>query len=248
MIRKIEKLAYQYSEGDKNLPCVVFLPGFRSDMQGLKARDLFERCESRNQSCLLLDYSGHGQSGGKFEEGSIGQWIRDALTVIDTVAGNNLIVIGSSMGGWIGLQVALQRPDTVKGFIGIAAAPDFTRSIQKRFSDAQKEDLAKQGFFKVPSEYGEDLIITANLLEDGERQCLLDKTIPLKIPVTLIQGKLDPDVPWQMAETIKSKLTVTTAEIIYIEDGDHRVSRPEDLELIDAAVLKMGRDLHLVSG
>ena len=239
MIRKIEKLAYQYEQGEGDFPTLVFLPGFRSDMKGLKAQYLAEQCRKRSQSCLLLDYSGHGESGGKFEDGSIGEWTQDALTVIDHATQGPLIVVGSSMGGWIGLHICLKRPERVAGMIGIAAAPDFTRKIVENLSDAYKTDLERQGFFAVPSEYGDDLIITAKFLEDGERQSLLDTSPDLKIPVVLIQGKLDADVPWKRAEEIKAALPDGIVDIIYVEDGDHRLSREQDLKLIDETLERM---------
>lgn len=239
MIRKIEKLAYQYEAGENDFPTLVFLPGFRSDMKGLKAQYLAEQCRKRSQSCLLLDYSGHGASDGRFEDGSIGQWTQDALNVIDQVSQGPIIVVGSSMGGWIALQVALQRSDRVVAMVGIAAAPDFTRKICEKLTPEYKDDLAGQGFFSVPSEYGDDLVITRKLLEDGENQCLLDKRPDIRIPVTLIQGKLDEDVPWKRAEEIKQALPDTIVDIIYIEDGDHRLSRPKDLALIDECVEKL---------
>lgn len=239
MIRKIEKLAYDYHEGEHDFPTLVFLPGFRSDMKGSKAQYLAEAAKKRSQSCLLLDYSGHGQSDGKFEDGTIGQWMEDVLFLIDHVTKGPLFLVGSSMGGWIALLTALQRPDRVVGLIGIAAAPDFTRSIKSRLSDQYRLDLAAKGYFAVPSEYGEDLIITQRLLDEGETRCLLDHPLNLKIPVTLIQGKLDPDVPWQMAERIKAVLPESSVDIIYIEDGDHRLSREQDLVLIDETVERM---------
>jgi len=236
MMRKIEKLAYEYREGSADFPTLVFLPGFRSDMKGLKAQYLMESAVRRNQSCLLLDYSGHGQSEGRFEDGTIGQWTEDALTVIRHATKGPLILIGSSMGGWIALLIARAIPERVAGLIGIAAAPDFTRSIKARLSEPYKADLERQGFFAVPSDYGDDMIITQKFLEEGETQCLLDKPLALKIPVTLIQGKLDPDVPWQTAEKIKNILPEALVEIIYVEDGDHRLSRDEDLKIIDGRV------------
>ncbi len=235
----LEKLAFQYYRGEKDFPTLVFLPGFRSDMNGNKAQYLAQQCQKRSQSCLLLDYSGHGESGGKFEEGSIGKWTKDALSVIDHATSGPLIVVGSSMGGWIALHAALARKERVVGMVGIAAAPDFTRDIKKKLSDQYKNDLEHQGFFAVPSEYGEDLIITQRLLEDGENQCLLDRQHDLAIPITLIQGKLDPDVPWKRAEEIKASLPQAQVEIVYIEDGDHRLSREQDLRLIDESVEKM---------
>lgn len=242
MIRKLEKLAYDYVDGDKTFPTLVFLPGFRSDMGGSKAQYLKAQCEKRGQACLLLDYSGHGQSEGLFRDGTIGQWIADAIYLIDHVTKGDVLLVGSSMGGWIGLQISIQRRSRIKGFIGIAAAPDFTRKIVTRFTDDQKADLARQGFFAVPSEYGEDLIITQAFLDDGDRQCIMDKDMGLNIPVTLLQGKRDDDVPYHVAEAIKSKLP--QAEIIYIEDGDHRLSRETDLAILDQAVLTMNTAIH----
>ncbi|PZP55963.1 MAG: alpha/beta hydrolase, partial [Micavibrio aeruginosavorus] len=163
MSQRLENLAFNYTQGEKDFPCLVFLPGFRSDMRGNKAQYLAQQCKKRGQSCLLLDYSGHGASGGKFEEGSIGQWTRDAIAIIDYATSGPLIVVGSSMGGWIALLVALARKDTVVGMVGIAAAPDFTRDIKKRLSDQYKNDLQLQGFFAVSSDYGEDLIVTKHL-------------------------------------------------------------------------------------
>ena len=240
MVTKIEKLAYDYTAGSDDLPTLVFLPGFRSDMKGAKAQHLKERAIARGQSCLLLDYSGHGQSGGHFEDGTIGLWTEDALRIIDHVLrGKRIIVIGSSMGGWIGLHVALRRKQMVAGYIGIAAAPDFTREIDGRMNDAQRDKINKDGYFAVPSEYGDDLIITRKLIEDGEGQCLLDHDIDITVPVVLLQGKRDADVPWEKANRIKSRLKSTDVEIVFIEDGDHRLSRAEDLVLLDRAVLKL---------
>lgn len=248
MIQKIEKLAYQYEQGERDFPTMVFLPGFRSDMTGNKAQYLAAQCHKRGQSCLLLDYSGHGASGGKFEDGSIGQWIQDALTIIDHATQGPLVVVGSSMGGWIALHVALERPDRVVGMLGIAAAPDFTRDIKRRLSPEYRADLERQGFFSVPSEYGDELIITQHLLDDGEDQSLLDKAPDLRIPLILVQGKLDPDVPWQRAEEIRAAFKDAQVEIVYIEDGDHRLSRPEDMALIDECVERLTDLAHAGGG
>lgn len=248
MLRKLEKLAYQYHQGENDFPTLVFLPGFRSDMKGLKAQYLLAQAQKRGQSCLLLDYSGHGESEGKFEEGTIGQWAKDVVYLIDHITNGPLIVVGSSMGGWIALLVARERPERLTGLIGIAAAPDFTRSIKARLLEDHERDLEHQGFFAVPSPYGEDLIITQKLLEEGEKQCILDKELNLEIPVVLIQGKLDTDVPWLTAEKIKSILPKANIEIIYIEDGDHRLSRQEDLNLINESVERLTLLSHAGGG
>lgn len=238
-VNRIENLAYIYEKGRDDLPVVVFLPGFKSDMMGFKAQFLAQILKKRDQGYLRLDYSGHGVSGGRFEEGNIGLWTKDALKIIDNVTTGPLIVIGSSMGGWIGLIVALQRKERVRGYIGIAAAPDFTRYIDRKFTPEQKRALEEQGFFKAPSEYGEDLIMTRQFLEDGEKQCLLDRDLDLKIPVTLLQGKLDDDVYWKMTEKIAEKLPKTETRIVLVEDGDHRLSREQDLALLETEVIRM---------
>lgn len=226
-------LAYSYQPGSRSeLPTLVFLPGFRSDMEGTKAVFLANHAAQKGQACLRLDYSGHGRSAGRFEDGTIGLWTEDALDVIDQHGGDNLLLVGSSMGGWIGLLCALARKERVKGFIGIAAAPDFTRDILKRMTEQQRLDIAAKGFFSVPSEYGDPLVITRALLDDGEARCLLDGMIALDCPVRLLQGMKDEDVPWQWAKKIEERLRTDDKQTIYREQGDHRLSTPEDLEIL----------------
>lgn len=230
-------LAYSYQAGSGAYPAIVFLPGFRSDMQGTKAVFLANHAVARNQSFLRLDYSGHGVSGGRFEDGTIGQWTQDALAVIDATIKGPTILVGSSMGGWIGLLVALARPDLVRGFVGIAAAPDFTRDIKAKMNDAQHHAIETDGYFSVAGEYSpEPVVFTRALLEDGEAQCLLDRGIALDIPVRLLQGKKDEDVPWQWAEDIKRALHSSDVEIIYRDEGDHRLSTDEDLAILAQTV------------
>lgn len=226
-------LAYSYQAGTASLPTIIFLPGFRSDMEGTKAVFLADHAARRGQPCLRLDYSGHGQSGGRFEDGTIGQWKDDALAVIDECVKGPAIVVGSSMGGWIGLLVALARPRLVRAFVGIAAAPDFTRDIKIKMTDAQHRDIGTQGFFSVVGDYSpEPLVITKNFLDEGENQCLLEDVIPLDIPVRLLQGLKDDDVPAEWAELIKRSLRSSDVEITYREDGDHRLSTDEDLAIL----------------
>lgn len=230
-------LAYEIQEGaNPALPTLVFLPGFRSDMMGTKAVFLANHAARKGQACLRFDYSGHGQSGGKFEDGTIGMWLEDALSVIDAQTKGKFIVVGSSMGGWIGLLVARARKDKVAGFIGIAAAPDFTRDILKRMNDEQHGDIARQGFFSVPSEYGEPMVITRALIEEGENHILLDDEIAIDCPVRLLQGKKDAEVPWQWANAIMQKLRSTDKEVIFREEGDHRLSTEEDLVVLVSKV------------
>lgn len=237
-----DRLAYFYTPADErggHLPCVMFLGGFRSDMSGSKAFYLERSCIERGQAYLRFDYSGHGVSGGRFEDGCIGQWRDDARDMLDQVAQGGVILVGSSMGGWISLLLLLERAERVKGLVGIAAAADFTLSIEKELSPEQRQEVDTQGFIEVPSAYGDPYIITKKLIEDGRKQCLLNRVHRVRAPITLIHGKLDKDVPWQTAEAIKAHFEGPQARILYVEDGEHRLSRPEDLELIAEEVRKM---------
>ncbi len=233
-------LAYIRSEGaDGNpLPTVLFCTGFRSDMTGIKAVYLERQCRLRGQAFVRFDYSGHGQSGGRFEDGTIGQWTRDALDVLDRLTDGRVIVVGSSMGGWIALNMALVRKDRVAGLVGVAAAPDFTRAMREALTPAQGETLRADGILRVPNHYSDEpYVITAALLEDGERHCLLDGTIDLDIPVRLVQGMADRDVPWQTAHRIRNAMAhPERTDVLLVEHGDHRLSQPENLALIDAQV------------
>ncbi len=214
-------------------PTVVFLPGFRSDMTGDKATALAAYCAERGQAMLRFDYSGHGVSGGRFEDGTIGRWTDDALAVIDRLTEGPLVLVGSSMGGWIALLAALARPDRVAALIGIAAAPDFTETLMwQAMSFEQRATLMRDGVLPRPSEYGEPYPITRALIEDGRSRLLLHASIALDCPVRLLHGQDDPDVPWEMALRIAEQLTSQDVQVILVKDGDHRLSRPQDLALL----------------
>ena len=214
-------------------PTVVFLPGFRSDMTGAKALDVASWCEAAGQACLRLDYSGHGASGGTFTDGTIGVWTTDALHLIDTLTEGPLLLMGSSMGGWIMLLLALARPDRVIGLIGMAAAPDFTEDMMwQAMLPAERTRLMTEGVLHAPSEYGVDLPITRALIEDGRRHLVLGAPIKLACPVRLLQGQADPDVPWETALRLAARLEAEDVRVILIKDGDHRLSRPGDLLLL----------------
>ncbi len=231
-------LAYDYGAG--NAPVVVFLSGFRSDMTGTKAQFLKQQCTHHRQSYLLLDYGGHGQSGGEFTDGSIKTWCDDALDVIDGVLPSDvpLLVVGSSMGGWIALHVSLKRASRVCGMVGIAPAPDFTRTIWNEELDDTGRDLIKrEGLILEPSEYGDPLPITYKLLTDSDSMCLMDAPIHLTIPITFIHGKMDKDVPWQLSERLAQNLPNALVNMHFIPDGDHRLSRDQDLSLLWGVVL-----------
>jgi pimeloyl-ACP methyl ester carboxylesterase len=236
-----EELAWQRLEG--RAPCVVFLPGFRSDMTGDKAKALTALCERQGQALLLFDYSGHGASGGRFEHGTIGRWSADALAVIDGLTEGKLLLVGSSMGGWIGLLAALARPGRVAGFIGIAAAPDFTETLMwNSMTFEERATLMEQGVLQQPSEYGDPYPITRVLIEDGRTRLLLDGPIALDCPVRLLHGQRDGDVPWETALRLAGRIVSPDVRVTLVKDGEHRMSRPQDLALLRATMLDLLED------
>lgn len=214
-------------------PTVVFLPGFRSDMTGDKATSLAAFCASRGYGMLRFDYSGHGTSGGDFLDGCIGDWAADALAAIDALTTGKLVLVGSSMGGWIALLTAIARPDRLAGFVGIAPAPDFTaRLLTQRFSAEQRAALERDGVVWVPSQYGDPTPFTRKLVEDGARHLVLTGRIAIHCPVRLLHGQADPDVPWELSLRIAEQVTSPDVQVTLVKDGDHRLSRPEDLTLL----------------
>lgn len=231
------RLAYVYTPPakDNSQPVAVFLGGYRSDMSGTKARYLEAQCRKRGQGYLRFDYSGHGESDGVFDECLMGDWKQDALDMIDHINPRSVVLIGSSMGGWISLLVARERSDIVSAMIGIAAAPDFTEEIfHKRLNDEQREILMRDGQVLVPNDYSDEpYCYTKQFYEEAKDHLLLSSPQSLSVPVTLLQGKEDKDVIWQTAEAIKAHFTDAPVNVHYIEDGDHRLSRPQDLELLD---------------
>jgi pimeloyl-ACP methyl ester carboxylesterase len=218
---------------DGRSPTVVFLPGFRSDMTGDKATAMAAFCAERNQAMIRFDYSGHGSSGGDFQDGTIGRWAEDALAVIDRLSEGKLILVGSSMGGWIALLAARARPGRVAALIGIAAAPDFTEALMwEAMTFEERANLMRDGVLHVPSQYGEPYPITRALIEDGRTHVLLDGPIAIDCPVRLLHGLRDADVPWEMALRIAEQVTSHDVEVALVKDGHHRLSRPHDLALL----------------
>jgi pimeloyl-ACP methyl ester carboxylesterase len=225
------ELAWARLEGRS--PTVVFLPGFRSDMTGDKATALAAFCAERGQAILRFDYSGHGSSGGRFEDGTIGRWTEDALAVIDGQSRGKLVLVGSSMGGWIALLAACARPDRVAALIGIAAAPDFTETLMwEAMTFEERARLMRDGVLHVPSQYGEPYPITRALIEDGRAHLLLNRPIAIDCPVRLLHGQRDVDVPWETALRIAEQVTSQDVEVLLVKDGHHRLSRPHDLALL----------------
>lgn len=214
-------------------PGIVFLGGYGSDMTGTKAIALEDAAKARGRAFLRLDYSGHGQSEGLFTDGTITDWFADALAIFDAATEGPQIVVGSSMGGWMALLVARARPDKVKALVGIAAAPDFTvRLMNEELTDEQRKTLLRDGILYRPSEYGEPMPITLKLVESGAPNLVLDRPIAFAGPVRLLHGQADPDVPWQHSLRIAERIAGGDVRTILIKDGDHRLSRPQDLALL----------------
>lgn len=222
----------------------MFLPGFRSDMTGDKATALAAFAAARGQAMLRLDYSGHGASGGDFLDGTIGAWAADARKVIDSLTTGPLILVGSSMGGWIALLTALARPERVAALVGIAAAPDFTRDLMwEAMLPAERGTLLREGVLYVPSQYGDPVPITRRLIEEGDAHRVLTGSIPLRCPIRLLHGQSDRDVPWTLSLRIAEQAAAEDVQVILVKDGDHRLSRPRDLSLLRrtlAALLEDG--------
>jgi pimeloyl-ACP methyl ester carboxylesterase len=233
------RLAWRAVAGEG--PAVVWLGGFRSDMAGTKAQALADWALAEGRAYVRFDYFGHGESDGDFAAGSITRWREDALAVLDALTEGPVVLVGSSMGGWIACLVAMAAPEHVAGMVLIAPAPDFTEKLMApEMSEAAKAEMAATGVWLRPSEYGDPYPITRNLLEDGARWSILDGPVNVEAPVRILQGGADPDVPWrhalELAQLLKSQDVVFTL----IKDGDHRLSRPQDIARLIAAVDELG--------
>jgi pimeloyl-ACP methyl ester carboxylesterase len=225
-------------------PGIVFLSGFASDMTGAKGTALAAWANARGQALLRFDYSGHGQSSGAFRDGTIGRWTADALAAIDRLTAGPQILVGSSMGGWIMLLAALARPDRIAGLVGIAAAPDFTEDLMWAAMPPQtRARLLAEGVIRQPSQYQEaPLEISRALIEDGRRHLVLRAPLDIRCPIRLLHGMADPDVPWPTSVQLAERLTGPDVTVTLIKDGDHRLSREEDLARLFAAIAELSRD------
>jgi pimeloyl-ACP methyl ester carboxylesterase len=230
------RIAYRRTAG--RTPGVVFLGGFMSDMTGTKATALEAHMRARGHAYVRFDYLGHGASSGRFVDGTIGRWAEDAVSVLDRLTEGPQVLVGSSMGGWLMLLAALARPERVAGLVGIAAAPDFTEDLMWAAWDAPtRERLVRDGAIALPSAYGEaPYTIARALIEDGRRHLLLRAPVPLHCPVRLLQGMADPDVPWRTALALADRLAAADVTVTLVKDGDHRLSRPQDLALLAGLV------------
>ena len=230
------RIAYVQTPGQG--PGVVFLGGFMSDMTGTKAVFLQDWAERHGRAFLRFDYSGHGQSSGTFEEGCIGDWFEDALAVIEARTEGPQVLIGSSMGGWIALQIARAMPGRVKGLVGIAPAPDFTEdSMWAGFSEAERTRLMTEGRIVIPSDYSPDgYPITRRLIEEGRQRLVLRAPLPLPFPVRILQGTADTDVPPAVALRLMEHAECDDLRLTLVKGADHRFSTPACLAMIAAAV------------
>lgn len=229
------RLAYHKTPGQG--PGVLFLGGFRSDMDGTKAVHLEEWAQAAGRSFLRFDYSGHGQSSGLFTEGCISDWTADARAVLDDLTDGPQILVGSSMGGWIALLIARAMPERVAGMVTIAAAPDFTEdSLWRGFDADQRAGLLATGQIALPSAYGDPYVITRHLIEDGRRNLVLCSTLHLPFPVRFLQGTGDEDVDRSVSLSLLDHATGADLRLTLVRGADHRFSDPACLALIVASI------------
>lgn len=232
-----ESIAYHRLDG--KTPGVVFCGGFMSDMTGSKATALEDHCWARGQAFVRFDYLGHGESSGDFAaKGCISRWADDAAAVLNELTEGPQIVVGSSMGGWVALKLAISHPERVRGLVGIAPAPDFTTWMWDGLTAEQQDTVTRNGFVRIPSEYDPaGYVITKQLIDDGTPNFVLTgQDIALNIPVRLLHGMADPDVPWQHSLRIAEHLASEDVRISFSKSGDHRLSEPDDLALLRATI------------
>ena len=230
------RIAFRYASGSG--PALVFLPGYLSDMAGSKAAAVFGWAQARGRACLLLDYSGCGESGGDFAEGTLSRWRDEVLALINAQCPGPVVLLGSSMGGWLMLLVGLAIPARVAAMVGIAAAPDFT---DWGFSAEQKTQLAAGVTVLESNAYGPEASPTYPAFwRDGEAQRVLDSDIALTCPVRLLHGQQDADVPWQTALRLAQALRSADVQVTLVKDGDHRLSRTSDIALLLHTVAALG--------
>lgn len=232
---QIEKhcLAYNLSSG--GAPAVIFCPGFKSTMEGTKAVALEAFCRAGGHEFIRFDYSGHGASGGEFAQGTISQWLRDILAIVDQLTAHKVVLVGSSMGGWIALLAALARPEKVSALLLIACAADMTEYYPAKLSHLVSHvDDHGRAYYRVANGFddGQPYNIYQAMIDDGKQHCILDSSINLSIPVSLIHGMQDDVVPWQRSQAVADKLESKQVILKYQNQGDHRLSSKDDLQSI----------------
>ncbi|WP_422372245.1 alpha/beta hydrolase [Hoeflea sp.] len=241
--RPIAALVRDATGPRSDLPGLVWLGGYRSDMTGSKAEALCRHAGAQGRASLRFDYSGHGASGGDFRNGTISRWLEESLAALTHFSSGPQILIGSSMGAWIALRLVQElrkrgEGERVAGLVLVAPAPDFTLELMEpELTEAQRQALAQDGYYEEPTPYGPDPnVFTRALFEDGRKNRVLDGLIETGAPVHIIQGMADPDVPWQHALKLMEHLPSENVTLTLIRDGDHRLSRDEDIARILAAV------------
>ncbi len=236
-------IAVRRQEGDA--PGVMWLGGYKSDMLGTKAEALAEWATGQGRAFLRHDYSGHGESGGEFADGTISKWLRESLAVFARHTRGPQVLVGSSMGGWIALRMVQELlkagESRVRGLVLIAPAPDFTAElVEPAMTDEQRRELAQQGYFEIPSDYvDEPYIYTRDLIEDGRANLMMSAPIDTHCPVHILQGMQDDSVPHTHALKLVGLLPADDVTLSLVPDGDHRLSRPQDIELLISAVRDM---------
>lgn len=227
------RIAYRRRDG--SAPGIVFLGGYRSNMGGDKARHLDGYAAASGRGYLRFDYSGHGQSDGEFEQGTIGRWTQDVLFALDALTDGPQVLVGSSLGGWLALLVAMARPERVAAILTVSLAADFTAHVRDvLFSDAHRAELEKQGRVLVPDCHGgEPFAITRRLIDEAEAHLLLTReALPITVPMRLIHARNDQDVPWSIGNEIADRVEGNDVRVTVVKDGDHQLSRDQDLALM----------------
>ncbi|KCZ92778.1 alpha/beta hydrolase [Hyphomonas johnsonii] len=238
------RLAYRRNDASPGKLTFVWLSGFKSDMTGTKVKRVEAWANQAGYGFLAFDYSGHGESAGAFEDGTVSQWRADTLAAIDSLTEGPLVLVGSSMGGWLAILAATARPARVKGLVLIAPAPDFTQKLMwPEFAPEAQAEIRDIGFTLRPSDYGEPYKITQALIEDGRQWQVLDAPIPFPGPVRILQGMQDPDVPYAHAFRLVGTMTSDDLTFTLIKDGDHRLSREQDIARLLATCGEIARTL-----
>lgn len=218
-------------------PCIVFLGGLKSDMEGTKALHLEDWARREGRAFLRFDYSGHGSSSGRFEDGCIGDWHLDTLAAVDALTNGPIVPVGSSMGGWQALLLARARPALIKGLVTIAAAPDFTEDgYWANFNDAQKVELETCGYVELPSDYMEPYRVSRRMIEDGREHLVLREPLYLPFPVRCLQGTADTAVSTETALKLLDHGTCDDMRLTLVRGADHRFSDDGCLRLIEDAI------------
>jgi len=241
-----EKIAYKMSAGSKDYrgPTLIWCGGLKSDMEGGKATHLHDWAIEEGRCYIRFDYFGHGVSSGEFRDGTLSRWSADIAQVIDELTQGDVILIGSSMGGWASLLAALKRPERVKGLLLIAPAPDFTEKLTRQeWSEEQLAASQRGESVFMPSDYGEPYEYSAVLMEDGKKNQILDAPIKFEGPVRILQGAKDPVVPWEHSQRIMDVITSEDVDYILVKNGDHSLSSSNDLDRLVRVVKELCRIL-----